>query len=128
MEVTCAIIIRKGRVLATRRAPDMAHPLKWEFPGGKLKKGESPAEGIVREILEELGVEVSVIRALSPVEHHYGSHPVRLIPLLCRLSKGDISLREHMEYRWFSCAEMEGVEWLEADMGVVEKVKPLLCN
>lgn len=128
MEVTCAIIIENRRVLATRRAPGMSHPLMWEFPGGKLKEGESPGEGILREIREELGVEVAVIRALTPVEHNYKSHSVRLIPLLCRIREGHISLREHMEFRWFSCGELEKVEWLEADVEVVGKVKPLLCG
>lgn len=123
IEVSCAIIIEKGRVLATRRSVTMPHPLKWEFPGGKLKQGESPQESIVREIAEELGIKVIPERLLDPVHHHYELQSVKLIPLVCRIGKGEISLAEHQEYRWIAPDKLDEMDWLDADLEVVEMVK-----
>lgn len=126
IEVTCAIIVEKDKVLATRRSETMPHPLKWEFPGGKLKDGESPEVCIVREIREELGVEVVVKQVLSPVTHHYQEHSIKLIPFICHILDGIISLTEHMDYSWIAPAELGGVDWLEADVEVAEMVKEAL--
>ena len=126
--VSCAIIVENKKVLATQRSLNMPHPLKWEFPGGKLKGGESPEASIVREIREELGVEISPSEQLSPVIHHYEAHSIKLIPLICTLTEGVIKLSEHQAYRWVSCDELEEVDWLEADVEVVEKIRSVLCQ
>jgi len=128
IEVTCAIIVEKGRVLATRRSETMPHPLKWEFPGGKLKDGESPEVCIVREIREELGIEVEVKRKLGVVEHIYEEHSIRLISFVCTVIQGVIRLSEHVEYKWISCGELDSLDWLEADLEVVEIVKERMCK
>ena len=128
IEVSCAIIIEKGRVLATQRSESMPHPLKWEFPGGKLKKDESPKASIVREIREELGLEVDPQRLLTPVVHNYDSQSVKLIPVVCGIVDGLILLSEHQEYRWVACEKLEELDWLEADIGVVEMIRELLCG
>jgi len=127
-EVTCAIIIKNSMVLATRRSKTMPHPLKWEFPGGKLKEEESPEACIRREILEELGVEIMPQQVLLPVIHHYDTRSVKLIPVVCNILSGFISLSEHEEYKWLRCEELGGMDWLEADLGVVEMVRTLLCQ
>ncbi|MFO7670273.1 MAG: (deoxy)nucleoside triphosphate pyrophosphohydrolase [Bacteroidales bacterium] len=127
IEVTCAIIFKDRKVLATRRSSTMPHPLKWEFPGGKLKGSESPGACIKREILEELGVEINPLEVLEPVEHHYDSRSVRLIPVICTITKGFISLSEHQEYRWVGYDELDELDWLGADLGVVEMIRNLLC-
>lgn len=127
IEVSCAIIIEKGKVLATRRNMYMPHPLKWEFPGGKLKEGESPESCIVREIREELGLEVNPQRLLSAVIHHYDTQSVKLIPVVCDIVEGVITLAEHSAYRWLACTELDEVYWLEADLGIVEQIRELIC-
>jgi 8-oxo-dGTP diphosphatase len=126
IEVTCAIIIKDKKVLATRRSSSMPHPLKWEFPGGKLHGQESPGACIKREILEELGVEINPLEVLEPVEHHYDTRSVSLIPVICTITKGFISLSEHQEYRWVGYDELDEPDWLEADLGVVEMIRELL--
>lgn len=126
IEVTCAIIVENGRVLATRRSETMPHPLKWEFPGGKLKVGESPEQCIVREIREELGIEVEVKQGLEPVAHHYQEHSIKLIPMICHILEGIISLTEHMEYSWIEPAKLGKLDWLEADVEVASMAKEAL--
>lgn len=126
IEVTCAIIVENGRVLATRRSETMPHPLKWEFPGGKLKHGESPERCIVREIREELGIEVEVRQVLRFVTHHYQEHSIKLIPIVCQILDGIISLTEHLEYSWIVPAKLDEVDWLEADVEVASMVRKAL--
>jgi 8-oxo-dGTP diphosphatase len=128
IEVTCAVIIRAGAVLATRRSTGMFHALKWEFPGGKVKEGEDPETCIRREIREELGVEVRVEGQLPSVLHHYPAHSIRLIPLRCTLMDERIALSEHLEYRWISCSELDQPDWLEADLEVVAMVRERHCR
>jgi len=123
IEVTCAIIVENGRVLATRRSETMPHPLKWEFPGGKLKAGESPKLCIVREIREELGIEVEVKQVLEAVFHRYQEHSIKLIPMICHILEGVISLTEHMEYSWIEPTELGKLDWLEADVQVAIMAK-----
>ena len=118
-EVTCAIIIKEERVLITQRSENMPHPLKWEFPGGKVKEGESPEYCIKREIFEELGLKVVVKQLLPSVKHAYHTHTIELIPFICNVDEGKISLSEHRSYRWIPVEELESVDWLEADLDVV---------
>jgi 8-oxo-dGTP diphosphatase len=127
INVACAIIFKGKRVLATRRSSTMPHPLKWEFPGGKLKGSESPGDCIRREILEELGVEIRPLEVIDPVEHHYDTHSVSLIPVICTIVKGFISPSEHLEYRWVGYDELDELDWLEADLEVVDMIRNLLC-
>jgi len=122
LEVTCAVIMDGNRVLAAQRSEQMAHPLKWEFPGGKLRTGEHPEGCIIREIREELGVEVSVIQLLPTVSHEYSDQRVKLIPFVCRIQEGTIRLSEHRSYRWVPREELGQVDWLEADVEVVSLI------
>ena len=128
IEVTCAIIVDQGRILATQRSGEMPHPFKWEFPGGKVKEGESPGFCIKREILEELGVHLVVQRLLPAVVHHYENHSVKLIPIVGTIREATIVLSEHQEYRWIECDELDQVDWLEADVEVAEMVRRMLCQ
>ena len=128
IEVTCAIIVEKQRVLATRRSASMPHGLKWEFPGGKVKEGETPESCIKREIVEELGLKVRVKSLLPSVIHHYETESVKLIPFICIIQEGSISLAEHHEYRWIHCRELDDLDWLEADVKVAGMVKNRICQ
>jgi len=120
IEVTCAIIMDGERILVTQRSPDMPHPLKWEFPGGKLLTGETPEACIIREIREELGVEITVKQLLPSVSFSYSDHTVKLIPFVCTILEREISLSEHSAYRWVKRSELEQFDWLEADVEVLE--------
>ena len=119
IEVSCALIMDGDRVLVTQRSELMPHPLKWEFPGGKLKAGETPEGCIVREIREELDVEISVIQLLPSVKHKYSDSAIKLIPFVCTIRKGNIHLSQHRTYRWVHDSELDEIDWLEADVEVL---------
>jgi 8-oxo-dGTP diphosphatase len=122
-EVSCAVIMDGDRVLVTQRSERMSHPLKWEFPGGKLLPGETPEGCIIREIREELGVEISVLQLLPSVRHRYPDSDIKLIPFVCTIKEGEIDLSEHRSCSWVNRSELDQIDWLEADIGVVALIE-----
>jgi len=121
VRVACAIIERHGRVLAAQRSESMSMPLKWEFPGGKLEDGEGPADCLVREVREELGVDIIVVHALSPVVHAYGTWTIELLPFVCAIRRGAITLHEHKDIIWKPPRELPDLDWPEADIPVLRE-------
>lgn len=114
-EVVCALIVNGAKLLAAQRGVDSAHPLKWEFPGGKVDHGESAGEALAREIREELGITIRVEVPLEPVSHSYPGKVVKLFPWLCRWENGELILHEHHAVKWVSPEELFGLNLLEAD-------------
>lgn len=124
MHVVCAIITdAAGRVLAARRPHDKALPGKWEFPGGKVETDEEPIEALEREILEELGCCIRVDAPLPPVEHDYPHGRVVLQPYRATLTAGFPECREHAELRWVAAADIDGLDWAEADVPLLPVLK-----
>lgn len=114
--------------MVTRRGKDMTQPLKWEFPGGKVKPEETPQDALVREIAEELGVEIEVGSALTSVVHHYKDISIELFPFLTKLKKGTVNLTEHIAYCWASPEELKELDWASADVPVVTEVTEILSQ
>lgn len=108
-----------GRLLACRRPEGKHLAGKWEFPGGKIEGSESPSEALVRELEEELGVVVGTGRTLAPVVHDYGRGPIELIPLCCRILKGDPKPIEHSEIRWCDADELAALDLAAADLPIL---------
>jgi len=119
LHVTCAIIERDGLVLAARRSAAMSLPLKWEFPGGKIDPGESPEECLRRELVEEMGIHVSVGKSLPPNTHHYPTFTVTLHPFVCSIQSGEIVLHEHAAVTWLPPDELHILDWAEVDVPVI---------
>lgn len=125
--VVCALIADQGgRVLVARRPPHKHLALKWEFPGGKVEPGEDPAAAIVREIHEELGAAIVVLRALPRFPHDYGSHAIEMIPFVCQLAPGSPPPypREHAGLRWVTASEIRPLDLAPADWPVVHAYWP----
>jgi len=121
IRVACAIIEQDGKVLAAQRSEIMDLPLKWEFPGGKIDQDESPEECLKRECLEELGIEVAVGDALSPVTHSYLAFTVTLYPFFCTIASGKITLHEHKAVVWLAPEKLASLDWADADWPIIEE-------
>jgi 8-oxo-dGTP diphosphatase len=125
LRVACALVERDGRLLSVQRSATMSLPLKWEFPGGKIEPGESPAGCLRRELLEELGVEVEVGDPLPAFVHDYPAFSVILYPWRCRIASGDLTLHEHADARWLTADDLFSVDWAAADLPVLEAWRAL---
>jgi 8-oxo-dGTP diphosphatase len=119
IRVTCAIIEQNGLVLAAQRSGSMTMPFKWEFPGGKIKAGESPNDCLKRELVEELGVKISVLHPLHPSTYEYPSITVTFYPFICAIADGEISLNEHEALIWLPPEKLSILDWAEADLPVL---------
>jgi len=120
LHVACAIIESRGLILAAQRSAAMSLPLKWEFPGGKIKEHESPDSCLRRELDEELGIAVRVQEALAPATHRYPTFTVTLHPFRCAIEAGTLTLHEHQAVRWLAPADLLTLDWAEADLPVIE--------
>lgn len=118
--VTCALIEHGGKVLCAQRSASMKLPLKWEFPGGKIEAGETPEQCLVREIKEELGVEITILEPLPSNIHNYGTRPIKLLPFRCEIIQGELQLKEHQAFRWLYPSKLMELDWAAADIPIVE--------
>ncbi|WP_240676018.1 (deoxy)nucleoside triphosphate pyrophosphohydrolase [Botryobacter ruber] len=121
IKVVCAILEAEGRVLVTQRSPEMAQPLLWEFPGGKIEEGEAEQVSLVREIREKLQLDIEPVSRLTPVVYDYGSFKIELIPYTCRYRGGNITLAEHQAHAWVPLSGLKNFDWCPADVPVVEE-------
>ena len=121
IEVAAAIIVKDNKVFATQRGYGEFKD-GWEFPGGKLEPGESAREALVREIREELDVDIRVGRLLETVEYDYPEFHLTMHCFICELLSEEIVLKEHEDARWLKEDELDTVDWLPADVGVISKI------
>ena len=121
MLVVAAAIFRENRVLCVQRPKHTKEyeSLKWEFPGGKVEVGESREEALVREIREELSVEIKVSEFLMTVEHTYPDFHLTMHVFKCVLDHGEITLNEHVALKWLSIDELDQLDWAAADENVL---------
>lgn len=125
IDVTCAIIIKDNKVLVTQRSEKMNLPLKWEFPGGKVHKEESKEQCILRELKEELNVDVRIIKQLTNSEYDYGTFSINLIPFVVEYITGVIHLAEHRDALWLTKDELTQLDWAPADIPILNELLQL---
>ena len=126
LHVTCAVIVRNDRYLTVQRPDNKKHPGKWEFPGGKTEMGESPESCLVREIREELLMELHIIKALPEFRHPYPEGIVCLHPFICGPGTGNPTLTEHTHLLWVTPSESMSLDWLAADIPVRDLVNRMM--
>lgn len=122
IKVVAAIILQDGKVFATQRGYGEFKD-GWEFPGGKIEEGETPQEALVREIKEELDTEIEVGELLDTVEYDYPAFHLSMDCFICSVKSGDLVLKEHEAAKWLTKETLDSVDWLPADLGLIELIK-----
>lgn len=123
INVVGAIIIKNGMVLCAQRGEDKSLGHMWEFPGGKIEVGETPHEALIRELREELRIEVEVqSKQFEVTSYQYDFGLVNLTTFICSLKKGVPQLTEHSAVEWLKPVELNSLQWAPADIPAVEKL------
>ncbi len=122
IEVVAAIITHNDQIFATQRGYGEFKD-GWEFPGGKMEPGETPQQALVREIREELDTEIEAGSLVETVEYDYPNFHLTMHCFLCTIRSGELVLKEHEAAKWLTREELDSVDWLPADVKVVEKLK-----
>jgi mutator protein MutT len=123
IEVSAALIFRRGKLLITRRHSDAHLGGLWEFPGGKREPDETFEQCLVREIREELGVRISVGKLFESVTHAYPEKTVRLKFFVCRLERGKPQPLGCQAVKWAGKSELEDYEFPAADVRLLQKLQ-----
>lgn len=121
-KVVAAIIRNQDRIFATQRGYGEFKD-GWEFPGGKIEEGETSENALIREIREELDTEISVGEKITCVEYDYPKFHLSMDCFWAEIVSGDLVLKEHEAAKWLSREELDSVDWLPADLELIEKIK-----
>ena len=122
-EVAAAIIIKDGKILIAQRDEKQNQAGKWEFPGGKVESGETIKECLIREIKEELGINIEVGNFFGESMYEYDTGTIKLISHKARWIDGDFKLSVHSQIKWVKPNELENYCFAPADISFVKKLK-----
>ena len=125
IHVVAAVIQKDDKILATQRGYGEFKD-GWEFPGGKIETGETPADALVREIKEELNADITGKQELGLVEYDYPNFHLHMQCFLCSLASDELTLLEHEAMKWLTASTMDEVAWLPADVEMAKKEKKIL--
>ncbi len=125
VHVVAAIIIHNKKLFATQRGYGEFKD-GWEFPGGKVEPGESPQDALKREIREELATEIEVGPYIDTIEYDYPTFHLSMKCYVCSVISGKLELLEHENAAWLSKETLNSVNWLPADITILDKLKELL--
>lgn len=125
IHVAAAIITHENKVFATQRGYGEFKD-GWEFPGGKIERGETPTQALIREIKEELATEISVDHLLDHIEYDYPTFHLSMDCFICHVVQGDLVLKEHEASQWLTKETIRSVTWLPADLILIDKIAELL--
>lgn len=124
IHVTAAVIVNDGKILCVQRNENKYNYIskKWEFPGGKVEENEKIEETIVREIREELNLEIKVNSFFMQVNHSYPDFNLIMDTFICEIMDGILKLNEHIDSCWLLKEELNTLDWAGADIPIVHKL------
>ena len=122
IKVVAAIIQKENKILATKRGYGEFINM-WEFPGGKIEPGETKEEALIREIKEELNIEINVDKFAIDIEYQYPNFYLFMSCFMCSIKEGSIELLEHNAGKWITKEELNTLNWLPADIDAVNYLK-----
>lgn len=122
IKVVAAIIKDDDRIFATQRGYGEFKD-GWEFPGGKVEAGETPQKALKREIMEELETVISVGELIDTIEYDYPNFHLSMDCFWCKIVSGELVLKEAEDARWLTKDMLDSVEWLPADVALIEKIR-----
>ncbi len=122
IKVVAAIIQKENKILATKRGYGEFINM-WEFPGGKIELGETKEQALVREIKEELNIEISVDKFALDIEYQYPNFYLFMSCFMCSIKEGSIEFLEHNDGKWITKEELNTLNWLPADIDAVNYLK-----
>lgn len=125
IEVVAAIIIKDGQVFATQRGYGEWQGW-WEFPGGKIEPGETPEAALTREIREELNAEINVGDLIQTIEWDYPAFHLTMHCYICTLNSDQLQLNEHSASVWLTRGALRSVNWLPADVAILDTIEESL--
>jgi 8-oxo-dGTP diphosphatase len=122
IHVVGAVIFKDNKILCAQRGTEQSLPLLWEFPGGKIEKGEKPEEALKREIQEEMHCSIEIGEKIEHTVHEYDFGIVHLTTYHCKLIEAEPVLTEHSAIKWLSPDELHTLEWAPADIPAIKKI------
>lgn len=124
IEVVAAIIMDDNRILCVQRNASKYDYIsyKYEFPGGKVETDETKEQALVREIAEELNLNILVEEYFMTVDHSYPDFNIKMHSFICRSLNQDLKLNEHVDYKWLTRDELNNLDWAAADVPIVDKL------
>lgn len=128
IKVTGAAILEANHVFAVQRSEDMTLTNYWEFPGGKIEANESKEDAIIREIKEELEVDIQIIDYIDTAEYDYDFGTVRLHLFTAEIVNGDLTLNEHKDFQWIPFGKLTEIDWAPVDVPLAKTLQEKLFN
>ncbi|AKB77701.1 Mutator mutT protein (7,8-dihydro-8-oxoguanine-triphosphatase) [Methanosarcina horonobensis HB-1 = JCM 15518] len=126
IEVVAGIIIYEDRILCMQRDANKYDYLsyKYEFPGGKVEPGETNSQALMRELLEEMGIEIKVSENdfFMTVIHQYPDFKITMHSYICRVSSSEFVRKEHINHVWLKRLDLDKLDWAPADQPIVKKL------
>lgn len=122
IEVVAAIIKHDNKTFTTRRGYGEFENM-WEFPGGKIEAGETREEALIREIKEELELNIEINSYLTTVDYDYPNFHLTMHCFICSIKSGELQLNAHNDAKWMNIEELNELNWVPADILVVDKLK-----
>lgn len=124
IEVVAAVIKDEDKIFTTRRSYGEFENM-WEFPGGKIEPGETKHEALIREIKEELELDINISDYLTTVDYDYPNFHLKMDCFLCTICGGTLRLNAHNDAKWTTLDQLDELNWVPADILVVKKIKEL---